>query len=234
MYSKVVLVAVFFVLVAPVMASAQNNPPVVDAGPDQTIFLGDSVTLHGTATGDPGVWLWEVISAPTGSNYTLSDAATPDAIFSTGTVGNYVITLTAWNYFGWSDPDAVVVTVVQNQPPTAVAAATPTSGPAPLQVHFDGTASSDPESGELVYDWDFDDGTFGPGATPLHTYDLPGTYFAVLTVWDERGLNDFDTVEITVSTPAVPSIHPLALYTLVPSLLVGAGLVALRRSGGLR
>ena len=34
-----------------------------------------------------------------------------------------------------------------NQPPTAVATATPTSGAAPLTVAFDGTGSSDPGSG---------------------------------------------------------------------------------------
>ena len=51
-------------------ALAHNSPPIADAGPDHTIYLGDSVTLHGTAT-DPDndpilAWQWEVISAPTG------------------------------------------------------------------------------------------------------------------------------------------------------------------------
>ncbi len=181
-------------LLLPALAMAQV--PMVDAGPDQTIYLGDSVTLHGTATGDPGVWLWEVVSAPTGSNYNLFDADTADAIFSTDTVGDYLVTFEAWNYSGWSDPDAVIVTVVQNQPPTAVASATPLSGPAPLLVSFDGTLSSDPEAGALVYDWTFDDGTFGSGATPSHSYDVPGVYQAVLIVLDERGLADFVFIDI--------------------------------------
>ena len=55
-------------------ATALAQVPVVDAGPDQTIYLGDSAALHGTATGDPISWQWEVISAPTGSNYTLLGA----------------------------------------------------------------------------------------------------------------------------------------------------------------
>jgi len=187
---------VLLCLLFPALAVAQV--PVVDAGPDQTMYLGDSLALHGTATGDPILWQWEVISAPTGSSHTLAYSDTANPLFSTDTRGNYVITLTAWNYYGWSAPDAVVVTVIQNQPPAAEAIATPLSGPAPLLVSFDGTQSSDPEEGPLLYDWDFGDGTFGSGATRSHSYALPDVYQAVLTVIDERGLPDIDTVNITV------------------------------------
>jgi hypothetical protein len=48
-----------------------STVPVVNAGPDQTVYLGESVTLNGTATGDPGVWLWDVVSSPTVSNWNL-------------------------------------------------------------------------------------------------------------------------------------------------------------------
>jgi len=43
-------------------------------------------------------------------------------------------------------------------------------------------------------------------------------------------LSEYYSVELSPNlfTPAVPSIHPIALYTLLPGLLVGAGLVALR------
>jgi len=172
--------------------------PVVDAGPDQTIYLGDVAVLEGTATGDPIGWQWEVISAPEGSSYGLTDAQSATAYFSTDTRGDYLITAMAENYYGWSDPDEVVVSVIQNQPPTAEASATPLSGPAPLLVSFDSTQSSDPEGGDLTYGWHFGDGSTGSGATPTHTFDLPDVYQAVLTVIDERGLADIDTVEITV------------------------------------
>ena len=54
----------------------------------------------------------------------------------------------------------------QNQPPTAVASANPTSGAAPLTVAFDGSASSDPTVTPSTYAWDLDgDGAFDDATT---------------------------------------------------------------------
>jgi len=77
-----------------------------------------------------------------------------------------------------------------NQPPTAVATANPTSGPAPLAVTFDARASSDPENGALTFAWDVNgDGAFGEatGATTTYTYQQPGTYSARVRVTDPQG-----------------------------------------------
>src|SRR5205085_11962284 len=53
-----------------------------------------------------------------------------------------------------------------NQAPNAVIQATPLSGPTPLNVTFDGRASSDPEGGTLTYSWDLNgDGIFGDAVT---------------------------------------------------------------------
>ena len=201
-----------------IVTAPGNNPPVADAGPDQNIFLGESVTLQGSATDPDGDiivgWEWEVVSAPGGSNYSLADADTPDAQFSTDTIGNYVLTLIAWDGIAWSDPDAVLVMVVENLPPTAVASASPLSGPAPLLVSFDGTASSDPEGGALLYNWDFGDLSDGTGATPSHEYLDPDIYQVVLKVTDDFGNIDFDTVEITVTAPNNP---PQASPTATPN-----------------
>lgn len=48
-----------------------------------------------------------------------------------------------------------------NQPPTAVASATPTSGTAPLNIAFSAAGSSDPDGSIASYQWAFGDGTTG-------------------------------------------------------------------------
>ena len=183
------------------IAVAQNSPPIAEAGPQQTIILGDSITLHGTATDPDGHtivgWQWDVISAPAGSTYDLADANTPDAIFTANMLGDYIITLIVSDGLAWSDPDGTLVTVVANQPPVAVISADPTSGAAPLTVNFDGTGSYDPEGRPLSYDWDFS-GDHRTGATTTYTFQDAETYFVFLAVTDDRGGDDFDTVEIRV------------------------------------
>ena len=93
----------------------------------------------------------------------------------------------------------------QNQPPIAVAAATPTNGSAPLTVAFDGTASNDPDGDVLTYAWDLDgDGAFDDGAasTASFTYAQPGTYTATLRVTDPSGATG--TSSLTISAGNTP------------------------------
>jgi uncharacterized repeat protein (TIGR01451 family) len=76
-----------------------------------------------------------------------------------------------------------------NQPPIASATGTPTNGPAPLTVDFDGSGSSDPEGGPLTYAWDLDgDGAFDDSTAvqPTHTYAQPGTFNVRLRVTDAQ------------------------------------------------
>jgi glucose/arabinose dehydrogenase len=101
-----------------------------------------------------------------------------------------------------------IVYTPENLSPTAVAGANPTSGPAPLDVQFDGDDSSDPDGDTLTYDWDFGDGTTSSQPNPQHTYSNPGSYTATLTVNDGRGGSDTDTVLISPGNtpPNTPSI----------------------------
>jgi glucose/arabinose dehydrogenase len=98
-----------------------------------------------------------------------------------------------------------------NTPPTAVAAAIPTSGAAPLTVAFDGRGSSDPDPGAtLTYAWDLDDdGQFddATGPTAGWTYAQPGTFTPELRVTDNQGASDTDVVTITAgNTPPTATI----------------------------
>jgi glucose/arabinose dehydrogenase/PKD repeat protein len=106
-----------------------------------------------------------------------------------------------------------------NAVPTARLSANPTSGSAPLEVEFDGGASTDPDTGDtLTYLWDFGDGsptheTTGP--TTTHVYDVgspqppPRSYRASLRVRDQAGaVSDPVRVSIDVdNTPPTPVIE---------------------------
>ena len=86
-----------------------------------------------------------------------------------------------------------------NADPTARFTATPGEGAAPLDVWFDGSASSDPDAvDELEFAWDFGDGTHGVGMTLSHRFAASGTYRVELTVDDGWGGVAEATVDITV------------------------------------
>ncbi len=92
----------------------------------------------------------------------------------------------------------------------ASATATPSSGPAPLTVAFDGSASNDPDGSIIAYAWDFgvSPQVTASGVTASYTYTNPGTYYATLTVTDNSGAGNTTTKTITVADPnaiAAPS-----------------------------
>ncbi len=64
-------------------------------------------------------------------------------------------------------------------------------------VGFDGSRSSD-NFGVKEYLWDFGDGTTGTGKISEHTYSAAGTYTVTLTVTDESGNSDTDSLTAIV------------------------------------
>ena len=100
-----------------------------------------------------------------------------------------------------------------NQSPVAVAKVTPTNGPAPLVVHYDGTGSKDPNGDALSYQWAFGDGATSNTATGSHTYSQAGTYQAILTVSDGRGGTNTASVPIVVGA----SITQMTVHVTSPT-----------------
>ena len=98
-----------------------------------------------------------------------------------------------------------------NQPPTAVAAATPTSGTAPLTVVFSAAGSSDPDGSIASYQWAFGDGTTGSGPNPSKVYSTAGSFTATLTVTDNQGATGTATVGVSVSAAPAPPAAPTNL-----------------------
>ncbi|MDF1564524.1 MAG: invasin domain 3-containing protein [Deltaproteobacteria bacterium] len=120
-------------------------PPAANAGPDQTVDPGVTVTLDGTGSADPnGGALTYAWTQTTGDPVTLSDPAAAQPTFTSpqpaGTL-SFSLVVTD-NTALASQPDTVVVTV-SDLPPVAVITA-PATGDEGAAVALDGTSSYDP------------------------------------------------------------------------------------------
>jgi PKD repeat protein/type 1 glutamine amidotransferase len=126
--------------------------------------------------------------------------------------------LTYGDGFFRANPDAKLVRfsyVKGTRAPTAVASATPSSGPAPLTVDFSSEGSSDPDPNQsITFAWDFqNDGTIDSlDPNPTFTYTAVGQYTAKLTVTNSSGKSAVATVTITVgnTAPTVTITTPVA------------------------
>jgi hypothetical protein len=102
-----------------VTASATNIPPVANAGANQTVFVGDLVTLDGSHSSDannnPLTYLWAITSKPSGSSARLSNATIVNPTFTPDLAGDYIVTLTVNDGYVIStntDTNSVKITAV--------------------------------------------------------------------------------------------------------------------------
>ena len=112
-----------------------------------------------------------------------------------------------------------------NQAPNADAVATPSSGPAPLDVELDASASSDPDDafGDLDFAWDADnDGQFDDGSqvTLDRTYGA-GSHVARVRVTDPDGETDTDSVTIVADAPDEAPVAQITAPTTSTNWAVG-------------
>ena len=196
-----------------------NHIPMANAGPDQTVQKGKTVKLNGLQSSSPSdnssivFYSWEVVGG-TYSSISLTDAdtATPSFVADAyGPSSNIIIELTVIDDFGSMDKDIVVITVINtNSHPTARTgiynAFVPNS-----RVQLDGTSSTAGFGGhgEIVsYHWEQYAGSddidiINPNtATPYFIAGSKPEYYLVrLTVTDNLGNTDTDTVTLVVTDP---------------------------------
>jgi len=190
-----------------VTISTQNSPPVANSGPDQTVFVGDTVQLNGSGSsdvdGDLLTFNWSLISIPDGSTAIISDPAAVTPVLEVDGPGSYVVQLIVNDGTVDSGPDTVTVTT-ENSSPIADA------GPAQTvfvngTVQLDGSSSSDADGDLLTFMWSFTSRPDGSTATlsdstlvnPTFAADLPGTYTVQLIVNDGTADSNPDSVVIS-------------------------------------
>ncbi|MDY6903918.1 MAG: PKD domain-containing protein [Thermodesulfobacteriota bacterium] len=191
----------------------ENVPPHADAGPDQTVDEGETVSLDGSGSYDldDGVasYVWNQI---TGSSVTLSDVTAAGPAFTAPEVDaqgeTLVFQLTVTDSNGLQDTDTVIVNVTwQNVPPTADAGIDQvvTEGGT---VTLDGSLSNDPDDGLVAFAWTQTEGptvTLSDPTASNPTFvtvpvDADGSYLTFqLVVSDAGGLQASDEVVITVN-----------------------------------
>nr|WP_255551867.1 PKD domain-containing protein [Erythrobacter crassostrea] len=133
-----------------------NEPPTVDAGPDQNVSGGDTVNLAATgsdAEGDPITYQWLQTAGPsvtlTGGNTATPTFTAPPRAFNDQTITFEVVASDAG---GAGPSDFVDIIIAGNQAPTANAGA-PQNVAGGTVITLDGTGSSDPENDALIYSW---------------------------------------------------------------------------------
>jgi len=194
-----------------VNVSRANLPPTADAGPDQTVTLGATVTLSGTASDpeeDALTLTWSQVENGVPAVTLAGSGAT--RTFTPPAVGVYLFAFTARDAGGRSTVDTVAINVVAaqpgNRPPTAEAGPDQT-----IRVGRAVTLSgsgSDPEGRPLTYSWQQVAGPAatlaGSGATRTFTPSAAGSYSFSLLVTDEGGLSASDSVTVVAEANSPP------------------------------
>jgi len=205
---------------ASVTISTVNSPPVANAGPNQTVPAGSTVTLNGAGStdvdGDLLSYQWSLASVPAGSAATLSGATTVSPTFTVDKKGSYVAQLIVSDGHGHSSSATVTITTL-NTPPVANAGASQVVSSGTL-VHLDGSGSTDADGDPLTYQWSLISLPAGSLAAlssptavnPTFTPDAGGTYIAQLIVNDGHVNSTPATVSITttVTLPPVANAGP--------------------------
>jgi hypothetical protein len=206
-----------------------NRAPIANAGADQSVAVGDTVLLNGSASsdpdGDPITYQWSFLTRPTGSSATLLSPTTVSPSFVADRAGNYVVQLIVRDGTLTSAPDTVLISSI-NTPPVANAGPDQevTEGDT---VQLDSSASSDADGDPLSFLWSFTSVPTGSSASlsdpflpaPTFLADLDGLYVLQLIVNDGVLDSAPDTMTVTANAEANQPTLSLTLQ----SPLVGVG-----------
>jgi hypothetical protein len=126
-----------------ITATPENQPPVADAGDDQTVLVDDVVQLDGSGSSDPDggalAYSWSFVSRPGGSTATLSSKTVVNPTFTADVEGDFVIGLTVSDGLSTSAADYVTITARTGQKPGLYSGTTSQGEPVSFVVSQNGT-----------------------------------------------------------------------------------------------
>ena len=143
-------------------------PPVAKAGPDQTVVVGATVVLNGSAStsgsGNPLTYAW-TLKLPVGSNAALTGANTVAPMFVVDKAGTYLAQLIVNDGVASSAPSTVTIS-------TSLVKPVANAGPAQIVntgvlVQLNGSASTDANGLPLTYQWSLI--TLPPGSVAVRS-----------------------------------------------------------------
>ena len=119
--------------------------------------------------------------------------------------GEYTVSLTAMDMFGGKSTETLNVTVSNMEPWIGETNVTGMHYPGkPLQ--FSVTAyDSLSDVPSLKYTWDFGDGTISQGQNITHIFREAGKFYATVTVTDDNGDSDFESMRVVIADPEITS-----------------------------
>lgn len=180
--------------------------PIASAIPSQ-VFVGENITFDGSSSHPFGSsyitnYTWEFHKLNL-SGLVLMKRYERKFNFSYDKAIIFYVVLTVMDDNGLSNSTISknrlggLTVVIRNKMPIAEA------GPdlkaltgTPFQV--DGSKSYDTLGKIVNYTWDFGDGIKGYGEWANHTYAHLGSYYVILTIIDDRGYDNWDTVKVDV------------------------------------
>jgi len=213
-----------------VTVASANSEPIANAGINQNVVVGASVTLDGTSSSDANrdalSFRWVLVSRPTGSSATLSSAVAAKPVFVADKIGTYVASLIVND--GKVDSTTVSTTVTASAANAAPVANAGTSQNVTLgTVTLDGSNSSDANYDPLTFTWTLLNKPTGSTASlssttsakPTFNADIAGIYVFGLVVNDGK----VDSAAVTVSvTASAANVAPVANAGTNQNVVLGA------------